>query len=67
MSAPAQLDPILRLPEVRAAIGLSSATVFRMVKRGDFPKPLRIGRSAIGWPQSAVAEWIASRATTERR
>lgn len=65
MNAPTHLDPILRLPDVRAAVGLSAATLYRMMARNEFPRPVRIGRAAVGWPQSEVAGWLAARRATQ--
>jgi prophage regulatory protein len=56
-----ELDPYLRLPAVKAATGLSERTLYRMVKAGDFPSPKKLGPNAVGWPQSAVKDWNASR------
>lgn len=47
----APVDKLLTLPEVRAVVSLSSATLYRMIERGDFPPPLKIGRSS---------RWLAS-------
>ena len=51
-------DKILRCREVQQAIGLSRSTIYRMVERGDFPRPQKLGLRAIGWRESAVSEWI---------
>ena len=29
--------------------------------RGDFPRPLKIGKRAVAWPKSAIDEWIETR------
>ena len=34
---------ILRLPQVRAIVGLSEASIWRRVKSGDFPQPVKLG------------------------
>ncbi|MGR3782967.1 MAG: helix-turn-helix transcriptional regulator [Albimonas sp.] len=54
-------DRILRRPEVERAIGLSASTLYKMMEDGLFPRPLRIGRRAVGWPESVVRNWIESR------
>lgn len=57
-----ELDPILRLPAVVDALGLSKATLWEMVKNEEFPRPrrLRKGGRAVGWKASQVAAYIAS-------
>jgi predicted DNA-binding transcriptional regulator AlpA len=43
----------------RGLLGVSEATFDRMVARGDFPKPIRIGPRLVRWPATIVHEWIA--------
>lgn len=54
-------DRILRPREVCRAIGLSRTTLWRRVRDGQFPKPIRLGPNAVGWRLSAVQEWIDGR------
>ena len=56
----------LRRPAVEDATGLSRSTIYEMMDRGDFPRPIRIGRRAVAWPESAVQAWLASRPPTHR-
>ena len=49
---------ILRLPAVLDLTGLSRVTIWRYVKAGSFPTPLRLGARAVGWRQSDVHAWI---------
>ena len=53
-------DKILRCREVQHAIGLSRSTIYRMVERGDFPPPQKLGLRAIGWRESAISDWIGN-------
>jgi len=55
--ATAIVDKLLTLPEVRGLVGLSSSTLYRMIERGDFPHPVKIGRAA-RWPTSEIATFI---------
>ena len=54
-------EQILNKVETASLIGVSVSTLDRMVKRGDFPKPLRLSLRRVGWPLSVVLSWIASR------
>jgi len=60
-------ERLLRFPEVRRAVGLSRSTIWRMASRGDFPKPIRIGKTAVAWPSSEVERWISDRVTASRK
>ncbi|MEW6168641.1 MAG: AlpA family transcriptional regulator [Pseudomonadota bacterium] len=54
-------DTILRLPDVKAATGLSRSTIYARIKQGAFPAPVSLGGHAVGWPASEVAAWIQRR------
>jgi len=55
---------ILRLKQVSALIGLSRSTIYDRMNplspRYDekFPRPIKIGKSAVGWLESSLNEWI---------
>jgi prophage regulatory protein len=49
----------LRRPAVEAATGLSRSSIYAMMDTGDFPRPVRIGKRAVAWPQSAIEAWLA--------
>ncbi|MFJ1293231.1 helix-turn-helix transcriptional regulator [Paracoccus yeei] len=52
---------MLRLPQVTEKIGLSRSTIYKMMDAGEFPKPIKLTRKAVAWPESAITEWLASR------
>jgi prophage regulatory protein len=60
-AAQSRCDRILRDEEVRNRTGLSRTTRWRLVRAGKFPKPVRLTEHAIGWRESAIEEWLASR------
>ena len=55
---------ILRRSEVLARVGLSQATLYRLISRGEFPRSVRIGVRATGWRSDEVEEWLVSRPYT---
>lgn len=54
-------DRILRRPEVEARTGLSRSTIYAMVAERRFPAPIKLGLRAVGWPESEIGAWLASR------
>jgi prophage regulatory protein len=52
---------ILRRPDVEARTGLSRSTIYAMMSDGEFPQPVRLGKRAVGWPESAISDWLESR------
>ena len=51
-------DRLLKRPEVEAITGLSRASIYSKMAKGDFPRPLRIGPKSVAWRESNVQEWI---------
>jgi prophage regulatory protein len=59
-------NSILRLPTVRSRVGYSRSSIYSHVADGSFPKPIRLGERAIGWLESDIEQWIASRVEESR-
>ena len=53
-------EKLLRRPEVEAITGLSRASIYARMAKGDFPRPMRLGPRAVAWRDSDVQEWIDS-------
>ncbi len=58
---------IYLLPELERAIGLKRSTIYAMIAAGTFPKPLLLGKRAVGWPEVAIKNWLESRPTNDGR
>lgn len=50
---------ILRLPAVRARVGLSRSCIYARIAAGEFPRAVSLGPRAVGWIASEVDEWLA--------
>jgi prophage regulatory protein len=50
-----------RLPDVCALTGLRKSSIYAMMRTGEFPSPVHIGRRAVAWRQSDLDAWIATR------
>jgi prophage regulatory protein len=55
------MESFLRFPAVLAKTGLSRSTIYLKISRGEFPAPVKLGQRAVGWPETAIARWIAAR------
>jgi prophage regulatory protein len=53
---------LIRLRDVCYRTGLSRTTIWRLERRGAFPKHRQISSNAVGWIEHEVTEWIESRA-----
>jgi prophage regulatory protein len=49
---------LIRLPEVRRRVPLSRSTIYLMVSKGEFPKPVSIGTRAVAWDSNLVDAWV---------
>ena len=55
---------VMRLPDVQEHVGLRRSAIYELVKRGDFPRPIKLSKRAVGWRESDVLKWLASRPET---
>lgn len=56
---------LIRLPEVKARVGLGRSTIYRRMREGTFPLPRSLGGRAIAWAEEDVSAWIAERPLQE--
>lgn len=52
---------ILRLPAVIDRTGMSRTVLYDDMARGSFPRPIKLGARAAGWPEHEVERIIAAR------
>ena len=52
---------MIDVKEVAVLLGVSVATVERMVKASDFLAPFTVNKRLKRWSRQAVAEWVACR------
>jgi prophage regulatory protein len=54
-------DVLIRIENVCAITGLSVPTIYRLISKGIFPRPLKITASARAWKLSEITAWVESR------
>ncbi len=54
------IAPLMPLRAVTQFTSLSRATVYRRIKDGPFPKPIKIGINRIAWRQEDLTAWLAN-------
>ena len=52
---------ILRKSEVSKLIGLSKVTIWRLERKGQFPKRIQLSTRSVGWVEEEIHSWIESR------
>lgn len=55
-------DTLLTIEEVGARIRLSKPTIYKLIRKGQFPKQLRLCANKVAWLEREIDGWIASRA-----
>jgi len=52
---------ILRIQEVSNKTGLSSSSIYKQIRLGEFPQSVKITKRASGWDDEAVDAWVAAK------
>ena len=56
---------VLKLPAVIERTALSRSSIYAMMDRGEFPRPIRLTRKAVAWPEESIEDWLDSREVAE--
>jgi prophage regulatory protein len=51
------IPALMRVKEVARYVAMSPASVWRLVAKGEFPKPVKVG-GATRWRTEQVVEWV---------
>jgi len=54
-------EQVVRPKAARAKLGVSNATLYRWVKEGRLPKPIRVGPAVSGWPERELDDYLRRR------
>lgn len=49
---------VLRRRDVESKTGLSRSSIYAGISAGTFPKPIPLGKKAVGWVEAEVTAWI---------
>lgn len=55
------IDRLLSRREVEAICSLSRSSLYAMMAKGEFPKPVHLGARRVAWRESDIKAWIDSR------
>jgi len=51
----------IRQKNLLPIIGFSAPTLWRKVKAGEFPKPVKLGKNMTAWKMADINKWISER------
>lgn len=52
---------VLRRPAVEEITGLARSSIYALMKKGEFPKAVRLTEKAVAWREAEIVEWLQSR------
>lgn len=55
---PIKADPLLSVKDLKTLLGLGESTIWQWVRKGKFPKPIKLSKTLSRWKQSKVEAWI---------
>ncbi len=55
------MDAFLRREEVEARTSLSRSSIYRLMRSGVFPEPVKISSRAVRWRSSEIEQFLDSR------
>lgn len=66
------IDRVLRCRQVRDRLGVGNSTIYDWMNERSprydrtFPKPFKLGASAVGWLESDISRWIEAKVAAAR-
>jgi prophage regulatory protein len=57
---------VLRLPAVKARVGLGKSSIYAGIKKGTFPAPIKLSERASGWLEHSIDAFLAERINASR-
>ncbi len=51
----------IRISAVLEKTGLSRSQLYRLIQRGEFPKPAKLSERSAAWNEGAVDAWLAEK------
>ncbi len=61
MRKPLLPDDLILRPERKRLVPLSDTTVWRMERRGEFPRRIAISVKRVAWRRREIETWLAAR------
>jgi prophage regulatory protein len=52
------MKQIIKLSEVKGVVPLSTASIYRLIKKGEFPKQIKLSERSSGWVLEEVEQWL---------
>ncbi len=50
-----------RIPQLQSILNVSAQTIWAWVRKGTFPKPIKLAENTTAWSAAEVNEWAQAR------
>jgi prophage regulatory protein len=58
-------DCFIRFKEVKRRTSLARSTIYLLISRDEFPKPVSLGGRSVAWKESEIEAWRSARPLAE--
>ena len=55
------MNRVIKISEVKQLTTLSNASIYRLIKLGEFPKQLKLAERSSGWLLEEINNWLESK------
>ena len=52
------MEKLMRLSELKKCLGVSRSTIYRWIKKGQFPAPYHLSSGTVAWKASEIIDWL---------
>jgi prophage regulatory protein len=52
------MKQIMKISELKGVVPLSTASIYRLIKKGAFPKQIKLSERSSGWVLEEVEQWL---------
>lgn len=59
----ADVDQLLTMEDISAKLQTTPSNIYRKIKAGKFPPPIRLSTRCVRWRQSQITAWMDGLAT----
>lgn len=56
---------VYSIDDLKEVIGLSKWTVYDLIKKGKFPRPVQLSANRVGWRAGEIQSWVDGRPQTD--
>ena len=58
---------VMRRAEVAMTVGLARSTIYALMAKGGFPKPVKLGERAVAWREADIEHWLGDARSLDRK